>query len=254
MSKKRYISDYFWEDPFIEDLDPTEKLLFLFVLTNSKVKTCWIYEISLRHISFYTWIDKDMVLKILWRFEQENKIFYSDWMICIVNFVKNLWISKEEDNLWKAVTREVKEIGSTKLERMFSNKYLVRSLQGTYQNYPLLYLTLLNLTLPNSTSQTSDRGIKEFIDFANTEYEKLSSAYFLKALLALWYIPAESETVETFRKRFKEKVLDRHNIKCNWDIISIIDNFETYWQDNLKKPTNYKSTFLNNPLLKDYKK
>ena len=89
MSKKRYISDSFWTDSWVEDLDPIEKLLYLYILTNPLVSICWFYEISMRKIAYDTWIDKDMISKIFKRFEEKWKVYYNDNIICIVNFVKN---------------------------------------------------------------------------------------------------------------------------------------------------------------------
>ena len=37
MAKQRYINTKFWRDSYIEDLDPIEKLLFLYLLSNPAV-------------------------------------------------------------------------------------------------------------------------------------------------------------------------------------------------------------------------
>jgi len=54
MAKKRYISDIIWSDNWFEDLQPKEKLFFLYLLTNQQVSICGIYEISLKKIEFET--------------------------------------------------------------------------------------------------------------------------------------------------------------------------------------------------------
>ena len=69
--KKRYISTKFRDDWFVVNLDPIEKLLFLYFLTNPLTNVAGIYEISMRRISFDTWIDKDMILKIIERFTKK---------------------------------------------------------------------------------------------------------------------------------------------------------------------------------------
>lgn len=154
MAKKRYISDSFWSDNWVQELDPIEKLLYLYLLTNQFVSVSWIYEINIRRIAFDTWIDKDMVEKIVRRFEEEEKIYFSGGFIIIVNFVKNQNIKTETDNLWKWIVREVEEIGSVKLKTILAHKNLIRVLQGAYKDLPIPYLTLLNLTLPNSTDES----------------------------------------------------------------------------------------------------
>ena len=87
MSKKRYVDTKFWDDNFIIGLDPIEKLLFLYFLTNPLTELSGAYEISLRRVAFDTGIDRDMVLKILERFEKHNKMIFREGWIFIVNFM-----------------------------------------------------------------------------------------------------------------------------------------------------------------------
>ena len=69
--------------------DPIEKLLFLYLLTNQETNILGIYEISIELIAFDTGIDKDMIIKILTRFKEENKIKYENGFIAIKNFTKH---------------------------------------------------------------------------------------------------------------------------------------------------------------------
>ena len=151
MAKKRYITDIIWSDTWFEELEPNEKLLFIYLLTNQQVSICWIYEISLKKIEFETWINKKDLSLIFNKFEKGNKIFYSAWFIVIVNFIKNQWITSENDNLFKWIKRELEEIGLDKLKAIVSYKGLARVLQGAYKGLEILNLTLLNLTLLNLT-------------------------------------------------------------------------------------------------------
>lgn len=89
MAKQRYINTRFWDDGYIVGLDPIEKLLFLYFLTNPLTEISGAYEIPLRRIAFDTGIDADMVLKILRRFADEDKIIYRDGWILICNFIKH---------------------------------------------------------------------------------------------------------------------------------------------------------------------
>ena len=85
---KRYVSAHFWDDNYIVELDPIEKLLFLYFLTNPLVRISGFYEISITRIAFDTGIDRDMVLKILDRFRESGKIFYDHGYIIIPNMPK----------------------------------------------------------------------------------------------------------------------------------------------------------------------
>jgi len=74
MSKLRSVSTAFWSDPFIEELTPSEKLLYLYFITNEKTNMLGIYELSIKKISFETGLNKETVLKALESFERINKI------------------------------------------------------------------------------------------------------------------------------------------------------------------------------------
>ena len=86
MAKQRYINTKFWRDSYIEDLDPIEKLLFLYLLSNPDTNISGIYEIPLKIIAVDTGIEKSMVKKLLDRFEQDEKIMYRDGWVAFKNF------------------------------------------------------------------------------------------------------------------------------------------------------------------------
>lgn len=88
-AKLRSVNTHFWTDSYIVELDPIEKLLFLYLLTNPLANIAGCYEIPLRQISFDTGIDREMVVKILARFEAARKIVYRDGWILLINFVKH---------------------------------------------------------------------------------------------------------------------------------------------------------------------
>jgi len=155
MAKRRYIKDSFRSDGWIEDLDPLERYLYLYLLTNEYVNCCGIYEIKTKRIAFETGLDNEMVKKMIWRFQEAEKVFYNDWIILIVNFVKNQSVTSETDNLRKWIVREVKELWQSKINKIIgfegSCKVVARCLQGAYKDVGIPYLTLLYLTLPNPT-------------------------------------------------------------------------------------------------------
>lgn len=89
MAKKRYVNTQFWRDSYISNLDPSEKLLFLYLITNPDTNISGIYQIPLKIIATDTGFDKEMVLKILARFEKDEKIKYENGWIALKNFQKN---------------------------------------------------------------------------------------------------------------------------------------------------------------------
>ncbi len=89
MAKKRYVNTQFWRDSYVSNLDPSEKLLFLYLITNPDTNISGIYQVPLKIIAVDTGFDKEMIIKILARFERDGKIKYEDGWIALKNFIKN---------------------------------------------------------------------------------------------------------------------------------------------------------------------
>jgi len=89
MAKQRYIKDSFWTDPYIEKLSPDYKLVFLYLLTNPLSNISGVYEVPLKTIATDTGIDKEMVIKVLNRFEKDGKVKYEDGWVAVKNFIKH---------------------------------------------------------------------------------------------------------------------------------------------------------------------
>lgn len=83
------VNTRFWIDDYISNLDPIEKLLFLYFLTNPSTDISGVYEIPIKTIAVDTGIDKEMVIKVVKRFEKDQKIKYKDGWVAIKNFIKH---------------------------------------------------------------------------------------------------------------------------------------------------------------------
>ena len=88
-NKLRSVNTKFWDDTFVLELTVSEKLLFLYLLTNPLSNILGIYEISLKRISFDTGININTILKAFERFGNVNKVFYVDGYVILINFLKN---------------------------------------------------------------------------------------------------------------------------------------------------------------------
>ena len=135
MSTQRMIKDSFWTDSYIANLDPIEKMIFLYLLTNPLCNIAGVYEIQLRRIAFDTGIDKDMLEKVFQRFEKDGKLLRIDDWVLLVNHAKHQ--SYKNPNVSKGIKRILEELPQK-----------VKALKGFES---LSHLTLLNLTLPNET-------------------------------------------------------------------------------------------------------
>lgn len=107
MAKQRYINTKFRSDAFVRDnLNPLDRYLFLYFLTNERTNIAWIYELPLSIISFETWIEKDNLLKMMDRLKP--KIYYFDGWVYIANFQKHQKTWSEKINIW--IQREMQLI------------------------------------------------------------------------------------------------------------------------------------------------
>lgn len=87
MAKQRYINTKFWSDGFVSELNPLDRYLFLYFLTNEHTNIAGIYELPLKTISFETGLELDMLKKMIGRLKE--KVWYIDGWVCIKNFQKH---------------------------------------------------------------------------------------------------------------------------------------------------------------------
>lgn len=157
MAKQRMVNTSFWSDNYILDLDPAEKLLFLFFITNEKTDLCGMYEIHIRTIAMQTGYDKNMIEKIIDRFSRDGKIFYIDGWIWIRNFQKH---QNPNESIKKGIERTLESI-PVPVRKKFD--HIEENIQGGYTlstGWGELKLNLtklnFNLTQPNGDFKKSE--------------------------------------------------------------------------------------------------
>jgi hypothetical protein len=89
MSRQRLVDTCFWDDNYILSLDPSEKLLFLYLLTNPLTTICGVYEISIKRMAFDTGFDQDTVQRMLERLERDLRCIYRDGWVAMRNWLKH---------------------------------------------------------------------------------------------------------------------------------------------------------------------
>lgn len=151
--KQRIVNDGFWTDPYIEDLTATEKLVFLYLLTNPLCNIAWIYEIKRKRMAYELDIDKNILWKILEKLEKDSKIIlYEDWII-IKNFAKH---QSKNPNVIKWMQRIIDSL-----------PYSITKIKGFESLY---HFTLLNLTKPNSNKNILEKE-------SEWDFEKIWNLY-----------------------------------------------------------------------------
>lgn len=120
-NKQRYINTRLWNDNYVSMLDPIEKLLFIYSLTNEHTNISGMYEVPLKIIAIETGIDVSMLNKMFSRLK--DKINYVDGFIIIKNFVKH----QETDslNVKKGILNCLREINIDFLKSVINKGYYV---------------------------------------------------------------------------------------------------------------------------------
>jgi len=83
MAVQRYISTSFWTDKWIRKLDPSERYLYLYLITNPQTNIAGVYQITLDRIAFDTGYDERTLGPMLKRFESAKKAYFyaEEWLI-----------------------------------------------------------------------------------------------------------------------------------------------------------------------------
>ncbi len=254
MSKQRYVDTKFWTDNYIVERDPIEKLLYLYLLTNTLTNILGIYEISIKQIAFDTGIDKDMVIKILERFEDDGKIKYLNGYIAIKKFTKyqanNPKINKGIEELLKEVPIELVEWVDIDFDRLGVTKdSLYIGLDRTSKDLNYSNINTNSNTNINTNSNTNKNDYlplyKEIIEYLN---EKAGKNYRMNNQKTKSLIQArlkEGFTFDDFKKVIDTKVQQWQG-RLNKDGVSM----ETYLRPETLFGTKFES-YLNEPEYQD---
>lgn len=90
MSTQRYVSTSFWNDKWIRSLDPSERYLYLYLITNPLTNIAGVYQITLDRIAFDTGYDERTLGPMLERFGVAGKAhFYGDEWIVIPSWPRH---------------------------------------------------------------------------------------------------------------------------------------------------------------------
>lgn len=121
MTKQRSVDTKFWSDPWVRKLNPLDRYLFLFLLTNERSSWCGVYELDLSIMAFESGLDeRDLEKSMLPRLSE--KVVYVDGWVCFKNWEKYHNNGSEQtkkgiENAWKAVPEKIR----LKLKKLSKN-------------------------------------------------------------------------------------------------------------------------------------
>lgn len=223
MGKNRYIDTHFWKDNYIIELDPSEKLLFLYLLSNPHANIAWIYEISIREISFDTWFDRDLIIRLLDRFSKDNKIHYIEWYIYLVNSIKH---QKLNPSIKKWIEIIVNNIKSNFWQELAKNEKLYTGC--------LQALTYINInTNLNINTNTNINGNENSCEFSESDSEESDTPKSDLIINKKENSNLKQLADEFFTTDFLKELLEKYKISAE-ELKSEITIFAWYWTEKSK--------------------
>ena len=194
--KLRSVNTKFWEDPFVEELSPEEKLLFLYLITNPLTNILGIYELTIKRMAYDSGLGFETIRKGLESFKKKGKVFYFENFVILPNFLKNQNLNKNMQigacKLFDSLPESVKNLIITNDSEPF----------GTIRN------TLLNMNRNmNIESEKEKESYHELFHRLKIEYI-LPEGYEELFLLWLKYKAEKKQSyTETGLKSFINKTL-----------------------------------------------
>jgi hypothetical protein len=148
MATQRYISTSFWDDPWVCQLDPAEKFIYLYLMTNPLTNIAGVYEITVRRICFDTGYNNETVSNILERFHESGKALRWESYTIIPSWPKH--------QKWE--TRKQIEIG---IEKILVNlpSELLAQLEDMSYSYPIGKIPITYTQGPSYSDLDKDKDI-----------------------------------------------------------------------------------------------
>jgi hypothetical protein len=157
MAKERLISTRFWSDGWVRSINPLDRYLFMYLLTNEHTNIAGIYELPLSTMAFESGIDeRDLERSMLPKLAP--KAYYKDGWVILTNFLKHQHTSSS--TVLEGVKRELNQAPEVIIQYAHSIGY------GEGMDTLWVGYNILNLTKPNLTSPASEtpKGVPEFIN------------------------------------------------------------------------------------------
>ena len=123
MSTQRYISTSFWTDKWIRNLDPSERYLYLYLLTNPQTNIAGVYQITIDRIAFDTGYDERTLWPMLDRFAKSGKAhFFDDEWVIIPSWPKHQRIGERDKNR-VGIDRILRDLPQAVYEKLYGVGY-----------------------------------------------------------------------------------------------------------------------------------
>jgi len=191
-----------WADTWFEGLNPTEKLLWVYLLTNPHTNMLGIYQISIKRIKFDCGINDETLSKALKRFRNDKKAFFlfEEWMF-LPNWMKN---QSMNTNMVKSARKIYTCLPNTLIEWLEGNAFeSFESLSKGRVTLPNLEIEIESEIEKEIESEKGDKKInyKSNVKLTEKEYLQLEQQYGVNDVA--WMIEKLSAYKESKGKTYK---------------------------------------------------
>ncbi len=118
MAKQRYVDTRFWDDSYIVSLNPMEKLVFIYLITNPLTNVTGAYELPIQRAAFDIGFSIEEVSAVFEKLEASGKLIRWNGWVCVVNFIK--YQNYTNSNIQKGMQAELKRVPVTIKERLYT--------------------------------------------------------------------------------------------------------------------------------------
>ena len=223
MSKQRYINTVFWDDDYISNLDPSEKLLFIYLITNPCTTICGIYQVPIKRMALDTGIEMSMCNKILSRFQKDDKVLYRDGWIAIRNFIKHQ--NEKSPKVKIGIINELEKVPRD-LKKWIGYGYGIDTV-STQGEYGIDTLSHLNLNLNLDSNLDSNLNL-------DSDLKEKENKYITDEILLYWnsknLIKHELKTVKLHFKKLHKDII--HDIGIE-KVKEGIENYDKILNDEI---------------------
>lgn len=117
MAEFRQFEVYFWSDGYIQELNPLEKLFFMYLFTGPESTLHGLYNITRKTMAFHTGLDEKFINQTLIKFERDRKAIMRGELIWVINMYKHQ--PSRSNTLVIYRERHMKNIGDCPLKDAF---------------------------------------------------------------------------------------------------------------------------------------
>ncbi len=121
MAIYRQLQTNLWQDEFILELEPLEKYLYTYLMTNPRTTQCGIYRLVKKLMELELGLEWETIYKILKKLMDNNKISYCEETgeIMLINWSKYNFINSRNTIL--CINKELKEVKNKEfIERLYT--------------------------------------------------------------------------------------------------------------------------------------